>query len=93
MLQWHHPGMDVIPAQCRAARSLLGISQDELSTRSRVSKRAIAGFEVGKSRPVPATLMALRQALEAAGVEFIPGGARLRESAKASSQERLGDRA
>jgi transcriptional regulator with XRE-family HTH domain len=85
MLQWHHLDMDVTPAQCRAARSLLGISQDELSIRSRVSKRAIAGFEVGQSRPVPATLMALRQALEAAGVEFIPGGARLREPAETGS--------
>jgi transcriptional regulator with XRE-family HTH domain len=75
------PPMDVTPAQCRAARSLLGISQDELSARSRVSKRTIAAFEAGQTRPVPGTLMAVRQALEAAGVEFIPGGARLREPA------------
>ncbi len=85
MQLWHSRVMDVTPAQCRAARGFLGISQDELSARSRVSKRTIAAFETGQTRPVPSTLMAVRQALEAAGIEFRPDGSvRLQEAAKAS---------
>jgi transcriptional regulator with XRE-family HTH domain len=37
-----------------------------------VSKRTLAGFESGETKPLPATITALRTALEAAGVEFIP---------------------
>lgn len=69
------------PEQCRAARAMLGISQDDLSRKTEVSKRTIAGFEMGQSRPYPRTLEAIRQVLEDAGIEFIPengGGAGVR---------------
>lgn len=62
------------PAQCRAARGLLDVSQDWLAKRSGLSKRALANFEGGKSKPIPNNLAAIRQALEMAGVEFLPGG-------------------
>jgi transcriptional regulator with XRE-family HTH domain len=71
--------MDITPAQSRAARGLAGLTQDDLARLSRVSKRTIVQFETGAGRPIPATLAAIQRALEAAGVEFIPGGARLRE--------------
>lgn len=59
------------PEQCRAARALLAMSQGDLANATGVAKRTIAGFELGQSSPYPRTLAALRESLEAAGVEFI----------------------
>jgi transcriptional regulator with XRE-family HTH domain len=70
--------MDITSAQCRAAGALLDKSQDDLAQMSRVSKRTITHFESGKRALVPATLMAIKQALEEAGVNFIPRGVELR---------------
>ncbi|RUM21516.1 XRE family transcriptional regulator [Rhizobium phaseoli] len=68
-------------AQCRAARALLGWSQDQLSVASKVAKATIANFEAGKRAPYERTLVDLRESLEAAGVAFIAqngGGAGVR---------------
>lgn len=64
--------MPVSPAQCRAARALIGWSQGQLAEASSVAKATIANFEAGKREPYARTLEDLRRALEAAGVEFIP---------------------
>ena len=69
------------PAQCRAARALVGMSQDDLVEASGVAKGTIATFELGQRQPYARTLAAIRSALEAAGVEFIEengGGAGVR---------------
>ena len=69
------------PEQCRAARAMLNISQDNLAKETGVSKRTIAGFETGDGTPYKRTLDALRTTLELAGVEFIAengGGAGVR---------------
>jgi transcriptional regulator with XRE-family HTH domain len=58
------------PAQCRAARALLGMTQDQLAVKSGVSKRAIVAFELGQSTPIRNNLAAIQGALEQAGVEF-----------------------
>jgi transcriptional regulator with XRE-family HTH domain len=63
---------DITPAQCRAARALLGWSQKDLAKRSRLGIVTIQNFETAKTEPVAGTLVLLRQALEKAGVEFIP---------------------
>lgn len=60
------------PEQCRAARALLGISQAELVDGSGVAKATIAAFELGQRKPYQRTLAAIRAALEAAGVVFLP---------------------
>jgi transcriptional regulator with XRE-family HTH domain len=68
-------------AQCRAARGLIGWSQDQLATASGVAKATIANFELGKREPYARTLDDIRAALESAGVEFIAengGGAGVR---------------
>lgn len=62
--------MSLIPAQCRAARALLGWSQQDLERASRVAKKTIADFERGARNPFPRTLDDLVEALEKAGIEF-----------------------
>ncbi|WP_211230448.1 helix-turn-helix domain-containing protein [Inquilinus limosus] len=63
--------MTITAAQVRAARALLNLTQRELAERSKVSHRTIVHLEADERQPVPATLSAIRQALEAAGVIFI----------------------
>lgn len=66
--------MSISPAQCRAARSLLGWSQDQLSTSSKVAKATIANFEAGKRSPYDRTLLDIQETLEAAGIVFVATG-------------------
>jgi len=65
--------MTITAEQVRAARALLNLKQRDLADLSEVSVRTIAHFEAGERRPVPATLQALKRALEVAGVVFIDG--------------------
>lgn len=57
--------------QCRAARALLQMSQVDLATAVGVSKQTIIDFERGARTPHSKNLLLIRDALEAAGVEFI----------------------
>lgn len=64
---------------------MLDLSREQLAKVSRVAQATIADFETGRRQPYPRTLEALREALEAAGVEFIAEngggpGVRLRKS-------------
>jgi predicted transcriptional regulator len=68
------------PAQCRAARALLDWSQFDLVKHSGVSQTSIAVFERGLSKPYGRTRTALIAAFEAAGIEFINRGVRMRAS-------------
>jgi transcriptional regulator with XRE-family HTH domain len=81
--------MTITPAQSRAARGLVSLTQADLAARSGVSLRTIIHFEAGQRQPIPANLAALRTTLEASGVEFIPQdnggpGVRLRDRSKAT---------
>lgn len=76
----------VSAAQCRAARALLGWSQDDLEAASKVAKKTIADFERGARTPYARTIADLQRALEAAGVQFIAengGGAGVRLAKRA----------
>lgn len=70
-------------AQIRAARALIGITQAELAKAANLSVPSIKRIEA-MSGPLTIrleTLRALKEALETAGVEFIPengGGAGVR---------------
>jgi transcriptional regulator with XRE-family HTH domain len=73
--------------QVRAARALIGWSQDQLVEASGVPKRTIARMELDQGAPRRRTLAALQATLEAAGVEFIQEngggpGVRLRKAEK-----------
>ena len=63
--------MTISAAQCRAARALLAITQEQLAKRSGVSQRSIANFELEKSTPYRANLTVLRMTFEQLGVEFL----------------------
>jgi transcriptional regulator with XRE-family HTH domain len=65
--------MEFTPGQCRAARALIGWSQDQLASASKVAKATIANFELCKRVPYDRTLDDLVAALEAAGIEFTNG--------------------
>ena len=63
------------PAQIRAARSLIGISQNELSEMADVGISTIKRIELAPDVTGSArTLLKLQSALEKAGIEFIPAG-------------------
>jgi transcriptional regulator with XRE-family HTH domain len=63
------------PAQIRAARSLLGISQNQLSELADVGISTIKRIELAPEVSGSArTLLKLEEALERGGVEFIPAG-------------------
>jgi len=63
---------DIHPGQLRAARALIGWTRDELANKAGTTERTIARIEEGDSSPRVRTAAAIRAALEAAGVEFIP---------------------
>ena len=71
--------------QSRAARSLLGWTQQQLSEAAGVARTTIEYFETNKRTPIPNNLSAICSALEVGGVEFIAAkagrgvGVRLRE--------------
>jgi transcriptional regulator with XRE-family HTH domain len=60
--------------ESRAARELLGMSQEALANVSRVSRTTIIAFENRQKLPRYNKLEAIRRALEAAGAEFTNRG-------------------
>jgi transcriptional regulator with XRE-family HTH domain len=75
-------------AQMRAARALVGMTQDELAKASGLSAQTIKRMEsLGTGKSSADNVAAVQKALEAAGVQFIPengGGAGVRLSKPAT---------
>lgn len=70
----------MLSVQCKMARAAIGLGVRELAELSKVSADTIVRFERGEELR-PRTVDAIREALESAGVEFIPengGGAGVR---------------
>jgi predicted transcriptional regulator len=61
----------VTPRQIRAARALLGWSQQQLADKAIVSLNAVARLESGKVDPRLSTVSAIQKALMKAGIEFL----------------------
>jgi transcriptional regulator with XRE-family HTH domain len=76
--------------QIKAARALLGLTQDDLAAGSGLSAQTIKRMEgLGTGRSSTDNVMAVKRALEAAGAVFIPengGGAGVRLAKPKSSQ-------
>lgn len=70
----------ITPATCRAARGLADWSQAKLAVRSNLGASTIKDYEAGRRVPTPNNLSAIQRALEAAGVEFIEDGVKLKGS-------------
>jgi hypothetical protein len=64
----------ITPAQCRAARALLDWPREWLASESGIGPRSIVDFERNTSGPRSVTTVALRRALEKAGIEFLDDG-------------------
>jgi transcriptional regulator with XRE-family HTH domain len=71
----NEPTAIITPAQSRAARALLGWSQQDLARKASVATSTVADFERGQRSPVPNNLEALKLALEKEAITFPPGGA------------------
>jgi transcriptional regulator with XRE-family HTH domain len=65
--------MTITGAQVKAARQLLGWSQEDLADEAGLSTTAIAIFEADDGPPSVQTPHMIRLALEDAGVEFVEG--------------------
>lgn len=61
------------PAQCRAARALLEWNQAELATKANVGAGSVRDFELESRTDQTTAVRKIVQALEDAGVVFIPG--------------------
>jgi transcriptional regulator with XRE-family HTH domain len=70
------------PSQARAARALLGWTQAELVQRCGVAQKTITDFERGLTKLHRRTRAILVETFEAAGIEFIRRGVRMRASRK-----------
>ncbi len=69
------------PAQCRAARALVDLTQPKLAGAAGLGLSTVVDFERSRRAVPQETVEAIRAALESAGVEFIAengGGAGVR---------------
>lgn len=63
---------DILPQQLRAARALIDWTREDLANASGITVRTLARIESSQTIPRKSTLEALAEALESAGIEFIP---------------------
>jgi len=61
----------ITPRQIRAARALLGWSQQQLADKAIVSLNAVTRLERGEVDPRMSTVEAVQKAIQKAGVEFL----------------------
>jgi transcriptional regulator with XRE-family HTH domain len=62
--------VEMTPAQCRAARALLDITQTHLAQSADLGLSTVVDFEKGRRQVSPDALAALQGALEHAGITF-----------------------
>jgi transcriptional regulator with XRE-family HTH domain len=79
---------EISPAQCRAGRALLEITQTQLAASAGLGLSTVVDFEKRRRQVSPESVESIRQALVIAGVEFIDEngggpGVRLRKRQRA----------
>jgi transcriptional regulator with XRE-family HTH domain len=79
------------PEQIRAARALLRLDQRDLAQQAGISVATLRRLEAENAvaSVAPRTLSTVQRTLEAAGVEFIPGGVRRRHTRTPEEKEAL----
>jgi transcriptional regulator with XRE-family HTH domain len=80
-----HSRFCLTPNQCRAARALIDMTQPQLAEAANLGLSTVVDYEKSRRSVSSAAVDAIRSALEAAGVEFIPengsgAGVRLKKS-------------
>ena len=79
------------PAQCRAARALLNVTQTQLARSAELGLSTVVDFELRRRRVSPEAIEAIRIALERIGIEFIDangGGEGVRLRAAQATRKR-----
>jgi transcriptional regulator with XRE-family HTH domain len=61
------------PAQCRAARALLGITQSQLAHAARLGLSTVVDFEKERRLVSDEAIKAMQNALQRSGIEFMNG--------------------
>jgi transcriptional regulator with XRE-family HTH domain len=61
------------PAQCRAARALLGITQSQLARAAKLGLSTVVDFEKERRVVSDESIEAIKDALRRAGIEFTGG--------------------
>jgi transcriptional regulator with XRE-family HTH domain len=67
--------VEMTPAQCRAARALLDLTQPDLAEAAGLGLSTVVDFERTRRNVSPDAIAAMKRALELAGVEFTNGNA------------------
>jgi DNA-binding XRE family transcriptional regulator len=76
----------VIASQYRGARAMAGLKVAELARKAQVAPNTIVRIEGGRAVN-PSSLIAVRGALEASGIEFLDRGIRMNPDAKATDED------
>lgn len=63
--------VEMRPAQCRAGRALLDITQSQLAEIAGLGLSTVVDFEKGRRKVSEEAITALQKALDRAGIEFI----------------------
>jgi transcriptional regulator with XRE-family HTH domain len=61
------------PAQCRAARALLDMTQSQLAKAAELGLSTVVDFEKGRRQVSEEAVQRIQAALKQAGIEFLPG--------------------
>ncbi len=64
----------ILSNQCRAARGLLGWTQEQLAKNAGVGLSTVRDFELGSRKPISRNRDAILNAFEKAGVIFLADG-------------------
>ena len=82
--------MTITGEQVKAARRLLGWTQDTLAVETRVSPTIISHLETGRRRVAVLSVSVIQRALEEAGVEFTNGdrpGVKLKKARRSAIRD------
>ena len=61
----------ISPNQCKAARALLGWTQEQLAVTAGIGISTVREFELGQRKPIARNRQAILDAFSTAGIEFI----------------------